>query len=291
MQVQSIEQDSWQGAFAASRQQEAMRALEEGGLLLLPHLAFVIDEPQRRLLSADSVSPKTKNVSFDVRSGLMSGSSLQGQDRIELQAILERFAHQSLALVRALLPHYVPSLEQARTSFRPVEASNRVSSWRKDDRRLHVDAFPSSPNQGRRLLRVFSNINSAGKDRVWNIGEPFEALARRFLPFVPRSWPGLPQLLRALRITKSLRSEYDHIMLSIHDLMKADAGYQATAVSTQLRLAPGATWIVCTDSVSHAAVSGQFLMEQTFLLPVAGMLDPNRSPLRVLERLTGRTLA
>jgi hypothetical protein len=38
-------------------------------------------------------------------------------------------------------------------------------------------------------------------------------------------------------------------------------------------------------------MSGQFAFEQTFYLPVNAMKDPERSPLRVLERLTGRTLA
>jgi len=33
------------------------------------------------------------------------------------------------------------------------------------------------------------------------------------------------------------------------------------------------------------------LLEQTFFLPVAGMGDAQRSPLRVLERLAGRPLA
>jgi hypothetical protein len=38
-------------------------------------------------------------------------------------------------------------------------------------------------------------------------------------------------------------------------------------------------------------MSGQFALEQTFYLPVNAMKDPQRSPLRVLERLVGRTLA
>ena len=37
-------------------------------------------------------------------------------------------------------------------------------------------------------------------------------------------------------------------------------------------------------------MSGQFQLEQTFLLPVAAMLDEMRSPLRILERLKGRRL-
>ena len=57
-----------------------------------------------------------------------------------------------------------------------------MQSWRADDRRLHVDAFPSRPNYGERILRVFTNVNPDGEPRVWRVGEPFEAVARRFLP-------------------------------------------------------------------------------------------------------------
>jgi hypothetical protein len=38
-------------------------------------------------------------------------------------------------------------------------------------------------------------------------------------------------------------------------------------------------------------MAGQFALEQTFYLPVKSMQEPGRSPLRVLERLTGRVLA
>ena len=53
---------------------------------------------------------------------------------------------------------------------------------------------------------------------------------------------------------------------------------------------PGSTWLVYTDQVSHAAMAGQYAFEQTFYLPVSGMADPSKSPLRVLERLLRREL-
>jgi hypothetical protein len=45
-----------------------------------------------------------------------------------------------------------------------------------------------------------------------------------------------------------------------------------------------------TDQTMHAAMSGQFCLEQTFHLPVEAQNFPNRAPLKVLERLTGRAL-
>jgi hypothetical protein len=288
--VHTMEGGSWQGPFRQSQQEEATREVEDGGLVFFPQLGFELLPAERRFLAAESVSEKVKNVSFDARSMVLRGSTLQGDDAAALMRMLQRYAQQSRALVLSLLPQYARSLEQARTSFRPVQASGRTSSWRKDDRRLHVDAFPSSPNQGMRLLRVFSNIHPDREDRVWRLGEPFEAVANRYLSTVHRPVPGFSRLLLTLGITKSLRSEYDHIMLKIHDHMKADGEYQAKAPSMELRLPPGSTWIVCTDCVSHAALSGQFMMEQTFQLPVSAMLDPSRSPLRLLERMVGRAL-
>ena len=43
--------------------------------------------------------------------------------------------------------------------------------------------------------------------------------------------------------------------------------------------------------MSHAATAGQYQLEQTFLLPVEAMREPERSPLRVLEKLKRRRLA
>jgi hypothetical protein len=42
--------------------------------------------------------------------------------------------------------------------------------------------------------------------------------------------------------------------------------------------------------VSHAALSGQHVLEQTFYIPVSSMLDPTQSPLHTLEKLSGRRL-
>ena len=79
-------------------------------------------------------------------------------------------------------------------------------------------------------------------------------------------------------------------MLQLHDRMKADTAYQATAPQHAQEFAPGSSWLVYTDQVSHAAMAGQHAFEQTFYLPLFGMQEPAKSPLRVLERLLGRAL-
>ncbi|HMA32396.1 MAG TPA: Kdo hydroxylase family protein, partial [Casimicrobiaceae bacterium] len=126
--------------------------------------------------------------------------------------------------------------------------------------------------------------------RVWRVGEPFEAMAARLLPRVRPQRPGEATLLHALRVTRTRRSEYDHLMLGLHDAAKADLGYQKTSPQEEARFAPGTTWICFSDQVMHAAASGQYMLEQTTHLPLDALYEPRSSPLAILERISGHPL-
>jgi hypothetical protein len=43
--------------------------------------------------------------------------------------------------------------------------------------------------------------------------------------------------------------------------------------------------------VPHAVLSGQYALEQTFIIPVRALVTPEKSPIRVLEKMAGRPLA
>jgi hypothetical protein len=189
-----------------------------------------------------------------------------------------------------LFPAYRAHLRAGLLSLRTMQVADRQQSWRADDKRLHVDAFPSRPNHGERILRVFANIHPAGEPRVWRVGEAFQAAASHFLPGA-RGYSALhARLLRALSITKSLRTEYDHLMLQLHDRMKADLRYQAQAPQETFAFPPGSAWVCFSDQTLHAALSGQHMLEHTFLLPPHRQYNYGASPLAILTRLQGRPL-
>ena len=279
----------WDQHFTAAEQELAVDALERGSVLLLPQLSFLIPEADGHFLSP-TVAGKGKNVSLDPSTGSLRGSSVKDNDLERLQAMMTRFATSSSNLMHNLLPNYEKELEQARTSFRPVEIAGRRTSWRSDDTRLHVDSFPSSPTQGNRILRLFTNVNPHGHSRNWRLGESFERVASRYLPSLSRPIWGADHVLNLLGITKRRRTAYDHYMLQLHDQMKADLEYQSQVGQSPYMFQPGSTWLVFTDLVSHAATSGQYALEQTYHLPVNSMQDPSRAPLRILEGLLGRKL-
>lgn len=285
--IVSLDLTSWHPPPIPEAQQTAIQTLEGGGVLVLPHLAFELSSDERHFLSPRWSDARAKNISFEGES--LKGARGEPEALAALAAMVARFARCAGELVTSLLPRYAPYVKRARTSFRPQPTVGRSLSWRKDDSRLHIDAFPSRPNRGERILRVFSNVNPA-EDRVWRVGEDFPAMAERFLPQISRPIPGSAALLALMHVTKGMRSEYDHMMLGLHDRAKADLAYQSSCPQQTVRFSPGTTWLCFSDQVMHAAVSGQYMLEQTIHLPVAALYEPQNSPLAVLERLCGRRL-
>ncbi len=269
----------------------AVEAVVEGGhVLSFPNLAFRLGTAEQRFLDPRWADAGAKNISVRWPSGALRGAVGDSADLTALRALVVRYAEASEAFALRLFPHYRGHLRRANTSFRPVDVAGRARSWRQDDTRLHIDAFPSNPMQGTRLLRVFSNVNPHGEPRRWRVGEPFEAHARRYLGSIPRPLPGSAWLLHATGITKRRRTEYDHLMLQLHDRAKADAALQTRGPQARADFAPGTTWVCFSDQVLHAAMGGQHMMEQTFTLDPVRQADPASAPLAVLERLTGRSL-
>lgn len=281
---------SWLASVEAALREQALETIESGGVLYFPRLGFELREEELRFLAPTWSDGKSKNIYLRGKERNLRGFAGSEDDALALAALIERYAAEARHLLNELLPAYKASLESSNTSFRPVEAAGRAQSWRHDDSRLHTDAFPSKPTHGRRILRVFCNLNPEGRPRQWRVGEPFPDMARRFLPRLPRYRPWLATAMHKLGITKRRRSEYDHIMLHLHDAQKADADYQKNAPQMAMPFPAGSTWICFSDQVLHAVMGGQYLLEQTLHLPVAALRNPGRAPLGVLEKMLGRAL-
>lgn len=283
---------SWTGPFDEGMRQRAVTALESGAVLFFPQLPFRVRDAEMEFLDARVSDGKAKNISLDPSTGRLQATSLTGEKARRLAAMIERFGAGAAGLISALLPYR--TIERARTSYRPVQVKGRNYSKISDDRLLHVDAFPTRPMHGRRILRFFANVAPPGSPdrgcRRWQVGEPFEDFAGKFLPRVSPHMPGKSWLLGKLGVTRGTRSLYDELMLSLHDAAKLDEDFQKTSPQEAVSFPPGSCWMVFTDQVLHAALGGEFALEQTFHLDIDQMAEPARAPLKVLERLSGREL-
>jgi 3-deoxy-D-manno-oct-2-ulosonic acid (Kdo) hydroxylase len=281
---------AWDAPIDAATTSAALTSLEGGAIVFLPALAFQ-PLPAEAALFTPAILGTAKNANFDPASVRLGGTSANGVEAAKLREMIARFSAAAAALVDRILPRYRGRVMRGRASFRPAEIAGRKSSWRKDDTRLHVDSFPATPTGGRRILRVFANVNPDGRARGWRVGDDFDAVARRFGERLRLPLPGSGHLLALLRVTRSPRTAYDALMLQLHDRMKEDETFQRESPQHAIDFPAGSTWLAFTDQVSHAAMSGQYQLEQTFLLPIDAMAQPDRSPLKILERVKGRELA
>jgi 3-deoxy-D-manno-oct-2-ulosonic acid (Kdo) hydroxylase len=281
---------SWEKPISKNVQHKAIQSLEQGKVLYMPSLSFSIQHEESLFFSSKNVDPKRKNISYDIKSDHVGGALWSGEELHKLKEMLRRYALVSTSFLQRLFPHYSQYLVQAKTSFRPIEIYRRKSSIRKDDTRLHVDAFPSNPTKGRRILRMFTNVNPEGKPRVWRVGEPFEEVVKKFACKISAPLPGSARLLQLLKVTKDRRTSYDHYMLHMHNRMKKDNHYQSKVDQEEIHFPAGSSWIVFTDQVSHAAMAGQHVLEQTFSLPAEGLNEASTSPLKILEKFLNCSL-
>lgn len=274
---------SWHVTISTELQQKILHTLENGKVLYFPTLSFELSKEESNFLSPEIASPKSKNISYDLHTDQIKGAQPSNQNIFALKEMMKRYALQAQFFLKQLLPTYSTSSIQGRTSFRPVETSGRKSSYRKDDTRLHVDSFPANPVKGRRIFRIFTNVNPEGRPRVWRVGEPFFDVVKKMASKVRKPIPGISWILQTLNITKGNRTLYDHYMLQLHDNMKKDQSYQINAPQQEIHFAAGSSWMVFTDQVPHAAMSGQYLFEQTFYVPISALNNPTTAPLHVLE--------
>ena len=162
---------------------------------------------------------------------------------------MSRFSDSANALVGSLCSRGMRSrIQRARASFRPAEIAGRQTSWRKDDTRLHVDSFPASPVQGRRILRVFSNVNPAARPQLVARGRRASATSPRVSPAPCRCrCPAAPRCSSYCASPSTRRTPYDALMLQLHDRMKEDDAFQRTSAQDAVDFPAGSTWIAFTD--------------------------------------------
>lgn len=273
--------------------------LEEGRVLFFPAVPFDFAESDRQFLLSlkQTASRFHKNISYRATTGALKGLSGDSQDHTRLHRVMQDFSREVERFVENALAPYAGHLKLDFASFRPLQEEGRDLPLHQRNDLLHVDAFPSRPTHGARILRVFVNINPA-ESRVWNVGQPFHALVPGIIqnqrigpPQRSETARVMARLLARLGLPVRDRSRYDEFMLFLHDWMKESADFQKKSPKREITFPPGSCWMVYTDGVPHAVLSGQFALEQTFIIPVRALVSPQAAPIKVLESVTGRAMA
>ena len=291
----------WVGAEQReSRARAYCELLEQGHILFFRELPFSLPQGDREFLIAQSWTELRlhKNVSYRPGEDTLRGVTGDPETTVRIHNIMRNYSEQVVEFAMKFLSPYGRRWALDFASFRPLEEEGRDLPLHKRNDLLHVDAFPSRPTRGGRILRIFTNVNPS-KPRVWTTTEAFELLAKKYAEaaglreiaeedgFVSRT---MQNWGARLGLPGMGRTAYDMFMLRFHDYLKENAEFQESCPKVRLEFPPLSTWIVYTDSTAHAVMSGQYAMEQTILVPPETLVARAQAPYRILEGIAGLPL-
>lgn len=288
--------------FGTEASEAEYRGLETGDILYFPATpSLVSDEDRAFLVTQKQVDASYhKNVSYRPQEDRLKGVDQDDPaQRARVHAIMRDYSRRAIGFMSTLLSRYASSWKIDYASFRPIEEEGRQAALHSRNDLLHFDSFPTRPSHGDRLLRIFTNIHP-DRARVWITTDPFEALAGQFADRIGlhrRPGPLEAGKHLAVRAAAKLglpvvdRPPYDRFMLRFHHAMKEDLEFQQSCRKDRWEFPAGSSWIVFTDGTSHACLSGQYMLEQTFIVRRSGLVFPDKAPIAVLERLAGHPLA
>jgi len=279
--------------------------LEAGDILYFPQTPIRLPAEDLSFLLGQQQTGSTlhKNIAYkpnlDSVSGLDAGTTGAAELK-QLQAVMRQYSQDVTRFLTSFLLPYQGRWQLDYASFRPQEEEGRDLPLRRRNDLLHTDAFPTRPTRGARILRFFNNIHPT-RSRDWVVSDPFPVLASRYAPqqiSLPAPGNSASRALRSLAKTAGLgyaipslkRSPYDDFMMRFHNFLKENASFQADCRKDYLQFPAGSSWMVYTDMVPHAVLSGQYALEQTFLVEHQAMVSPESSPLSVLEAMTHSAL-
>jgi hypothetical protein len=283
---------------------ELSDALERGRIVHFPECPIPLPSPEEQTLLREALPQRLrgKNVSYypEARrlTGLTADPALQG----EIQRLLVSQGERVREFLRAAMPAFTRGWRVGTTSFRPLQERGRNLSAHASNERVHVDAGAYGATHGGRILRFFVNLNPR-EDRVWATKGTFTQLHARYAQAAGLTQDGTPPSLEygpldrlrsgALKAAAKLglpmvqvldSSPYDRLMRRFHNFMKDTPEVQQTQEGhEELSFAPYSAWMVLTDGVSHACLSGQFAFVDTFVIPLESCRLPEESPYGVLR--------
>jgi hypothetical protein len=276
--------------------QEVCAHLERGGIVYFPQspFSFPPEDLDFLLHQHQLENGFHKNIAYRPLKRKITGLKADsGVDIAKLTEIMQHYTDETVSLVESLLAPYRGFWKLDYASFRPIEEEGRKLRLRARNDLLHIDSFTTRAMNGNRILRVFTNI-SPTQTRFWKTSGTFEELAIQYQdvlkPFVDKSPAAFLDMFepiaRLLGLKALNRPAYDVWMLDFHNFLKENRSFQLQESHHDMwEFPPGSSWLVYTDMVSHAVLSGQYALEQTFIIDYQGMVLPEKAPISILRSL------
>lgn len=277
--------------------------LERGRIVAFPDCPIELPSPEDLSFLREEM-PKVlnfKNISYHPESDRIVGIKGNKETVDRTHALLKAHSRR----VQEFLGRSIPALAKdwmiGTSSFRPMQERGRDLSAHASNELVHVDAGAYGATHGDRILRFFVNVNPS-EDRVWITKGAFPDLYKRFGERAGLTRVGsddsleeglfdrlrtatakaISAIVPPARLIDS--SPYDRAMRRFHNFMKDTPDFQSTAEGhLEFRMKPFWAWMVFTDMVSHAVISGQHAFVDTFVVPLRNCRLQEMAPINILK--------
>lgn len=280
---------------------EVSDALERGAIVHFPECPIALASPQDLDYLRDMLPRQlsVKNVSYHPESDRTHGVRDDSLLRDRAHSMLKTHSQRVLAFLEQLIPSLIRGCTVGTSSFRPIQERGRDLKPHASNELIHIDAGAYGATDGDRILRFFVNVNPQ-EDRVWASKGTFAHLYQRYggaagitdagplrRGLLDKGRTGLLRAFVAAGVKEAMvvdSSPYDRVMRKFHNFMKDSPSFQSDRSDyRELRFAPFSAWMVLTDGVSHASVSGQHALVNTFLLRLEACRMPQHAPINILR--------
>jgi hypothetical protein len=284
---------------------ELSDSLERGAVVFFPESPVALPEAEDLEFFRQELPKrlKLKNISFHPEEGRTRGLDGDDAEMVErVNRVLINISDDIAAFLGKVAPRLTDNWTVGTCSFRPMQEQGRNLSAHASNELIHVDAGAYGATHGDRILRFFINVNPV-EDRVWatkgsfpelfaehgeraelgyrNAGPgflsrgPLDHLRSGFINLAARGVP-------VLKILDS--SPYDRAMRKFHNYMKDTPAFQQQQQGHQeFRFPPFSAWMVYTDMVSHACLSGQHAFIHTSLVRLENCHLPEMAPINIMR--------
>jgi hypothetical protein len=284
---------------------ELSDSLERGSVVFFPRSPVALPEAEDLEFFRQELPKrlKLKNISFHPEEGRTRGLDSDDAEMVErVNRVLINVSNEIAAFLGKVAPRLTDNWTVGTCSFRPMQERGRNLSAHASNELIHVDAGAYGATHGDRILRFFINVNPV-EDRVWATkgsfpelfaehGERAELGYRNAGPEYLKTGPldhlrsGLINLAaRGIPVLKVLDSSpYDRAMRKFHNYMKDTPAFQQQQQGHQeFRFPPFSAWMVYTDMVSHACLSGQHAFIHTSLVRLENCHLPEMAPINIMR--------
>jgi hypothetical protein len=281
-------------------------SLESGSVVFFPQSPVSIPSAEDLAFIRQKLPEllRLKNVSYHPEAGRVRGLDDADPELTErVKRILLGVSDNIADFLTRNAPRLVDNWTIGTCSFRPIEEQGRKLDAHASNELVHIDAGAYGATNGDRILRFFINVNPT-EDRVWVTKGSFPELLQSHgdqarLGYahagndyllkrpVDHARSGLINLLAsAVPVLKVLDSSpYDRVMRKFHNYMKDTPSFQQELQGhEEFRFPPFSAWMVFTDMVSHACLSGQHAFVHTSIVPLDNCRLPEMAPLNILRQ-------